>query len=235
MGMLAIITARSGSKRIPKKNIKLFAGKPIIHYPIEAALRSGMFDEVMVSTDSEEIANVARQCGASVPFMRSEKTANDFASTREVLLEVLEKYKERGKTFDQICCIYPLSPFITGERLKQAGTFFVESGADGLIPVVPFSYPPQRGFYINENRLQWVHPEHYKTRRQDLPKIYHDVGQFYFYNVEAYMEENFSVSGKNVPYIMPHKEVHIIDTIEDWEVAELKYKQIKRAERKRNR
>ena len=121
MSMLAIITARGGSKRIPKKNIKAFAGKPIIHYAIEAALNSGIFDEVMVSTDSEEIAQIARQAGANIPFMRSEKTANDFATTRDVLLEVLERYAEQGKHFEQICCIYPTNPFITGEKLRQAG------------------------------------------------------------------------------------------------------------------
>lgn len=223
MSMLAIITARGGSKRIPKKNIKLFAGKPIIHYAIEAARDSGIFDEVMVSTDSEEIAEIARQAGAAVPFMRSEKTANDFATTRDVLLEVIDTYAKLGKTFDQICCIYPTNPFITAEKIKLAGEAFVASGAPGMIPVVAFSFPPQRGFYIHENRLEWVQPEHRNTRSQDLPKIYHDVGQFYFYNTEAYLQPGFDTGKNMLPFVISEKEAQDIDTQEDWEMAEMKY------------
>lgn len=231
MSMLAIVTARGGSKRIPKKNIKPFAGKPIICYSIEAALESGVFEEVMVSTDSEEIAEIARRAGASVPFMRSEKTANDFATTRDVLLEVLENYARQGKHFDRICCIYPTNPFITPEKLKQAGEAFVESGADGLTPVVAFSFPPQRGFYIREGCLQWVQPEHCNTRSQDLPKIYHDVGQFYFYNVEKYLAPDFVTNSTIIPYVIPEKEAQDIDTLEDWEMAELKYELMNRTKR----
>lgn len=231
VSMLAIITARGGSKRIPKKNIKPFAGKPIIHYAIEAALNSGIFDEVMVSTDSEEIAEVARQGGASVPFMRSEKTANDFATTRDVLLEVIDCYAKMGKHFDSICCIYPTNPFITADKLKRAGETFAASGAEGMTPVVAFSYPPQRGFYIQDNKLEWVQPEHYATRSQDLPTIYHDVGQFYFYNVKAYMRPGFSTNSNIVPFVISEKEAQDIDTAEDWEMAEMKYELLKRTER----
>lgn len=231
MSMLAIITARGGSKRIPKKNIKAFAGKPIIHYAIEAALNSGIFDEVMVSTDSEEIAQIARQAGANIPFMRSEKTANDFATTRDVLLEVLERYAEQGKHFEQICCIYPTNPFITGEKLRQAGEAFAASGADGMTPVVPFSFPPQRGFYICDNKLQWVQPECASARSQDLPKIYHDVGQFYFYNVEAYCRPDFGTNSNVMPFVISEKEAQDIDTQEDWEMAEIKFELMKRAEK----
>lgn len=231
MSMLAIITARGGSKRIPKKNIKPFAGKPIILYSIEAALQCGLFEEVMVSTDSEEIAQIALQAGAKVPFMRSEKTANDYATTRDVLLEVIERYEQEGKRFDRICCIYPTNPFITPERLKEAGDAFVESKADGLTPVVAFSYPPQRGFYINDERLEWVQPEHYATRSQDLPKMYHDVGQYYFYNVEAFLREDFVTNSCIAPFVISEKEAQDIDTIEDWELAEMKYELLKRTER----
>lgn len=229
MSMLAIITARGGDKSVPNKSVKYFSGKPMIHYAIESALSSGVFDEVMVFTDSEEVARVARQAGASVPFMRS---TNDSVTTVDVLLEALDGYKLMGKTFDRICCIYSDNPFITGEKLKQAATFFVESGADGLTPVVAFSYPPQRGFYINDNRLQWVQPEHYATRSQDLPKIYHDVGQFYFYDVEAYLKEDFVFTGKIAPFIIPEEEAQDIDTLEDWKMAEMKYDLMKRAEKK---
>lgn len=228
MSMLAIITARGGSKRIPKKNIKFFAGKPIIHYAIEAARDSGIFEEVMVSTDSEEIAEIARQAGATVPFMRSEKTANDYATTRDVLLEVVENYGKLDKTFDQICCIYPTNPFITAEKLKLAGETFAVSGASGMTPVVAFSFPPQRGFYIRENKLEWVQPEHRNTRSQDLPKIYHDVGQFYFYNTKAFLEPDFETAGHIIPFIISEKEAQDIDTQDDWEMAEMKYELLNR-------
>ena len=231
MSMLAIITARGGSKRIPKKNIKPFAGKPIIHYAIEAALNSGIFDEVMVSTDSEEIAKVACQAGANVPFMRSEKTANDFATTRDVLLEVLAVYEQMGRRFDKMCCIYPTNPFITGEKLRQAGETFAASGADGMTPVVAFSYPPQRGFYIQNNKLEWVQPEHSATRSQDLPKIYHDVGQFYFYDIKAYRKPDFVASGNNIPFVIPEMEAQDIDTLEDWEMADIKFELMRRLEK----
>lgn len=233
MSALAIITARGGSKRIPKKNIRLFAGKPIICYAIEAALSGGIFDEVMVSTDSEEIAEMARQAGAQVPFMRSEETANDFATTRDVLLEVVTQYEASGKKYDEICCIYPTNPFITPEKLKCAFDVFRKSGADGLTPVVAFSYPPQRGFYIQENKLAMVQPEHYSTRSQDLPKIYHDVGQFYIYNVAAYKKADFVQNSNIVPFVIPEKEAQDIDTLEDWEMAELKFEIMQKAERER--
>ena len=145
---LAMITARGGSKRIPRKNIKEFCGKPILFYSIEAALHAGVFDEVMVSTDDEEIAMLAKQAGAKVPFMRSEATANDYASTDEVIMEVLKEYKKQGQHFDSFCCIYPTAPFITAERLKEAMELL--DTADSVMPVVPFSYPPQRGLIVNE-------------------------------------------------------------------------------------
>jgi len=231
MSVLAIITARGGSKRIPKKNIKLFAGKPIIRYAIEAALGCNIFDEVMVSTDSEEIAEVARQSGANIPFMRSTKTANDFATTRDVLLEVLETYKKMGKQFDHICCIYPTNPFITEKKLRQAGEIFLKSGADGMTSVVAFSFPPQRGFYIKDNKLEWVQPEYNAARSQDLPQIYHDVGQFYFHNVKAYLRPDYVTNSVVIPYVIPEKEAQDIDTLEDWELAEIKYELMKRAEK----
>jgi len=224
MSKLAIITARGGSKRIPGKNIKDFCGKPIINYSIEAALQSGIFDEVMVSTDSEEIASVARKAGASVPFMRSEATSNDYATTRDVLLEVIQEYEKRGKKFDHICCIYPTNPFITPEKLADAGKAYEMSGADGLMPVVVFSYPPQRGYYIQQDQLVMVQPEHYRTRSQDLPKIYHDAGQFYFYRVTDFMREDYVDNHSWLPYEVSEKESQDIDTPEDWEMAEMKYR-----------
>lgn len=224
MSRLAIITARGGSKRIPGKNIKLFLGKPIINYSIEAALESDIFDEVMVSTDSEAIADVARKAGAYVPFMRSAETANDFATTREVLLEVINKYESMGKHFEQFACIYPTNPFITYKKLRQAWKVFDESNVDSLMPVVAFSYPPQRGYYNVNGLLQMVQPEHERTRSQDLPRIYHDVGQFYFYNTNRFLLDLPNEQMKTMPYEISEREAQDIDTIEDWELAEMKYK-----------
>ena len=144
MSSIAVITARGGSKRIPHKNIKDFCGKPIIAYSIEAALESGLFDEVMVSTDDEEIAEIARVFGASVPFMRSSSTSDDYATTSDVLLEVLDAYESQGRTFDSLCCIYPTAPFVTAGKLHAARSLF-EDGADTVLVVTEYSFPPQRG------------------------------------------------------------------------------------------
>ena len=224
MKSVAIITARGGSKRIPRKNIKDFCGKPIIAYSIEAALGSGMFEEVMVSTDDEEIADIAKKCGASVPFMRSEATANDYATTADVLGEVIARYKEMGKTFDYAACIYPTAPFITGEKLKSALDDLVASGADCIMPVVKYSYPPQRSLVINNGSLEYKWPEHMNTRSQDLEPFYHDCGQFYVFKVDNFLKTKQVISGVVRPIELPESEVQDIDEQSDWEIAELKYK-----------
>lgn len=216
---IAIITARGGSKRIPKKNIKEFMGKPMLAYAIEAALNSEIFEEVMVSTDCLEIANVAKKYGAKVPFMRSEKTSNDFATTADVLDEVICEYKKLGIKFDNFCCIYPCVPFLTGEALKSAHQNFLDSGADRLIPVVKFSFPIQRAFKINKNGfLEYREPKNALKRSQDLEPMYHDVGMFYFYKT------NKILSDKIVMFEMDESAIQDIDTMEDWKVAEMKYR-----------
>ena len=222
MKNIAIITARGGSKRIPKKNIKEFCGKPIIAYSIEAALNSGMYDEVMVSTDSEEIAEIAKKYGAQVPFLRSEKTSNDFATTRDVLDEVIEEYKKRGKSFDFMTCIYPTAPFVTAQKLKEAVTKLSESDADWAMPVTAYSFPPQRAMVIRDGGLEYQYPEYKNTRSQDLEPIYHDCGQFYVYKIDVYMGEKQG-SGKVLPLITPEEETQDIDNISDWIIAEIKY------------
>lgn len=230
MADVAIITARGGSKRIPGKNIKDFCGKPIMAYAIAAALDSGLFDEVMVSTDSPEIAEIAKAHGASVPFMRSPSASDDYATTADVLHEVLSAYAEQGKNFDFMCCLYPTAPFVTAEKLRVAHTAFMESGADMLEPVVAFSYPPQRSFSIEAGLLAYNYPEHVRTRSQDLPTWYHDAGQFYFYRVEAFRRsvEGSSEQGgydlRCVPFVMNEMEVQDIDTLMDWQLAEAKYR-----------
>lgn len=227
MKAVAIITARGGSKRIPGKNKKEFLGKPIICYSIRAALASGLFEEVMVSTDDEEIAQIAERAGASVPFMRSEATANDYATTDDVLLEVLEEYEKRGKTFDYMACIYPTAPFVTGEKLKEAMRLLTEYGASGVMPVVSFSFPPQRGMTIRNGHLEYCYPENAMKRSQDLETMYHDCGQFYFYQVEKYRASKGDLEEGYVPMILPETEVQDIDNLSDWKLAEMKYQMMK--------
>lgn len=221
---VAIITARGGSKRIPKKNIKEFCGKPILAYSIEAALNSGLFDEVMVSTDSEEIAAVAKKYGANIPFMRSEKTADDYATTADVLMEVLEEYEKRGKTFEYMACIYPTAPFVTPEKLRDALDKLKTQKAMMAMPVVAFSYPPQRGYVIQDNRLHMKWKENFNKRSQDLEKIYHDCGQFYIYEVERYRKLRGQIMEGIVPVMVDEMEVQDIDNEVDWKIGEIKYK-----------
>ena len=223
MKTIAIITARGGSKRIPRKNIKEFCGKPILAYSIEAAVGSGIFDTVMVPTDDEEIAAIAKQYGAEVPFYRSEKTANDFATTNDVLLEVLEEYEKRGEHFDMGCCIYPTAPFVTSKKLQEAVKQLTESDADTLIPVVAFSYPPQRAMVVEDDRLVFKYPEYLDSRSQDLQPHYHDVGQFYVFRTEAFKKNQKLMVGNILPMIVSELEVQDIDNLTDWKIAEMKY------------
>lgn len=227
---LAIITARGGSKRIPKKNIKDFLGRPIIAYSIEAALASGVFEEVMVSTDSEEIAEIAKKYGAAVPFLRSERTAGDTATTADVLLEVLEEYRNRGKEFEIFSCIYPTAPFIRAERLKEAFRMIRESTADELLPVVSFSYPPQRGYIMKDGFLEMKWKENFSVRSQDLEKLYHDCGQFYFFRTAAYQQRKGLITDGILPFVMDEMEVQDIDNETDWKLAELKYQLLHQSE-----
>lgn len=221
---IAIITARGGSKRIPKKNIKEFCGKPIIAYSIRAALDSGIFDEVMVSTDSEEIAEIARAYGAKVPFMRSAKTSDDFATTADVLMEVLERYQEMDRTFDVMSCIYPTAPFVTPQKLQSAYDTLKKEQAVMAMPVVAFSYPPQRSYVLNGNMLEMKWKENYNKRSQDLEKMYHDAGQFYMYQVESYVRLKGQIDQSIVPVIVDEMEVQDIDNETDWKLAEQKYR-----------
>ena len=227
---LAVIPARGGSKRIPLKNIKQFCGRPILAYSIEAAVGSGIFDEVMVSTDNDEIAAIAQQYGASVPFLRSAEASSDYASTMDVLLEVLERYRQSDREFSYLCCIYPAAPFVTAEKLRQAFQMLCDSGADTLVPVIPFSYPPQRGFTIQGNRLRMKWPENLAARSQDLEPIYHDCGQFYFGRTDALLREKKIFGQNTVPLFLSELEVQDIDNEDDWKLAELKYEHMKRRE-----
>lgn len=220
---LAIIPARGGSKRIPRKNIKDFLGKPIIAYAIETALNCGLFSDVMVSTDDPEIAEIAKAYGASVPFLRSTNNSNDFASTVDVIKEVESEYNARFlRVFDRICCIYPTAPLIKTEHLKAGMTLMSESDFDSVFPVVPFSYPIWRGLEVTDGRVKMVWPENQNVRSQDLKPVYHDAGQWYWYNPTRITDSLFTSNTASI--ILAEEEVQDIDTPSDWLMAEMKYK-----------
>ncbi|MFZ6664788.1 pseudaminic acid cytidylyltransferase [Peijinzhouia sedimentorum] len=223
MKNLAIIPARGGSKRIPGKNIKAFLGKPIIAYSIEVALKSGLFDEVMVSTDDDAIAEMAKKYGAKVPFFRSPKNADDFATTAEVLVEVIDEYKRIDKRFAMACCLYPTAPFVTPLQLQNAHSRMIDEELDSIYPVVPFSYPIQRALRINDGRLGFVNPEFSTVRSQDLQKAYMDAGQFYFFQVDAFLKSKSLLMPKTGAMIISELTAQDIDNEVDWKLAEMKY------------
>ncbi len=221
---IAIITARGGSKRIPRKNIRDFCGKPILAYSIEAAMSSEIFDEVMVSTEDAEIAKIAKSYGANVPFFRSAETSNDYATTADVLLEVLAKYQVLGRDFQYGCCIYPTAPFVTAEKLKNAMEQLTEDGITSVVPVTAFPFPPMRGFLLENGQAHYAFPEFASKRSQDLPFMYHDCGQFYCFRAEAFLESRSLIMGHTKAIVMPEMEVQDIDNEQDWKLAELKYR-----------
>lgn len=231
--ILGIIPARGGSKRIPQKNIREFCGKPILAYSVEAALKTGLFEEVMVSTDSEKIAGTARQCGASVPFMRSGDASGDFATTAEVLQEVLENYRKQGRTFDYMACIYPTAPFVTARKLTEAFRVMEETGAAAVLPVVAFSYPPQRAYLVKDGRLKMKWKENYRMRSQDLEPLYHDCGQFYIYEVNQFLEQKGQITEGIVPIFVDEMEMQDIDHESDWKLAELKYEMMQKKQKEK--
>jgi len=220
---VAIITARGGSKRIPRKNIKDFLGHPIIKYSIDAALLAGCFDEVMVSTDDTEIADISKRFGAQIPFFRSSSTSNDFATTADVIEEVLLEYRHTGKDFEYFCCIYPTAPFVSPERLKQGYDVLKEGNTDIVLPVVRFNYPIQRALKIEEGRLKMIWPEYLMARSQDLMPTYHDAGQFYWGRSERFLKQKKLFTESTIPIEVPESHVQDIDTLEDWKIAEMKY------------
>jgi len=224
MKKIAIIPARGGSKRIPRKNIKLFLGKPIIYYSIQAAIESKLFDEVMVSTDDEEIAEIAKKYGAKVPFFRSEENANDDATTIEVISEVIQVYKKQNKEFEYACCIYPCAPFVTSMILKVSFQKLKDSKLDCVFPVCKYGHPIQRALEIQEsNRIAMIYPENMQIRTQDFRDSYHDLGQYYFFKLNPILKQN-TLWNNNTGFIeVKEMESHDIDTVEDWGIAEFKY------------
>lgn len=221
---IAIIPARAGSKRIPKKNIKNFLGKPIISYAIEAAIKSNLFETVMVSTDSDEIKNIALSCGAEVPFLRSKKNSDDYATTIDVIEEVINRYDKIGNNFEYSCCIYPTAPFTTPTRLRFFYEKLKEKDFDCIFPILEYSHPIQRSLkLIVENNIEMVHPENLVTRSQDLEKRYHDAGQFYWFVPDKLIPAKKLWTENTGGIVINPLEAQDIDNLDDWKLAELKY------------
>jgi pseudaminic acid cytidylyltransferase len=218
---IAIIPARGGSKRIPRKNIKLFHGKPIIAYSIDAAIQSGCFDKIIVSTDDQEIADVALQYGAEVPFLRPADISDDFATTLDVMQHAIGWCKDQQWIVDKVCCIYATSPFILPEDIKQGLEELSDEKVQYAFSVTTFSFTIQRAISLDESgAVSMFSPEYANTRSQDLPEAYHDAGQFYWGKATAYLTGKALFSEHSKAVILPRKRVQDIDTPEDWELAE---------------
>lgn len=222
---LAVIPARGGSKRIPRKNIKLFCGKPMIARSIEAALESGCFDEVIVSTDDAEIAEIARQHGASVPFIRPAELSDDYTGTIPVMSHAVEWFIANGENPEQVCCIYATAPFVAGEDIRRGLESLTENECDYAFSVTSYAFPIQRAIRITPTgRVEMFHPEHFNTRSQDLEEAYHDAGQFYWGRTSAWLEGRAIFGADSTPVLLPRHRVQDIDTPEDWERAEWLFK-----------
>ena len=221
---IAVIPARGGSKRIPRKNLKSFCGKPMLNYAIEAAIASTLFDRVIVSTDDDEIAALAKKSGAEVPFRRSQELSNDHATTLPVVQDAIRRLEEEGSSIEMVSCIYPTVPLLSGKTLRRAGREFFSNPRDFLVAATAFDYPVQRGFFFSEDRgLQMLFPEEYETRSQDLRPVFHDAGQFYFASRGTWLNSTRMYTESSRLFLLPKEKVCDIDTLEDWEWAEFLY------------
>jgi pseudaminic acid cytidylyltransferase len=221
---VAVIPARGGSKRIPNKNIKLFAGKPIIHFSIEAAQQCGLFDRIIVSTDSQEISKVARQAGAEVPFLRPANLSDDHTPTAPVLEHALKWLKSKGHAVNYLCCIYPTAPFVRSEDLIKGYNLLVENNISSVFSLTEFEFTIFRALKVNDGGFtEMFWPENEVIRSQDLPTAYHDAGQFYWLDAEKFLKNKKLYAKDAKPVILPRVLVQDIDTLEDWEMAELMY------------
>jgi len=218
---VAIIPARGGSKRIPRKNVKDFYGKPMIAWSIEAAKASGCFDKIIVSTDDPEIADIARQFGAEIPFMRPAALSDDYTGTIPVIRHAVEWLNQNDAPVDYACCIYATAPFILPEDLKQGLQLIKNSGSSYAFSVTSYAFPIQRAVRITKNgRVAMFNPEHFQTRSQDLEETWHDAGQFYWGTADAWCEERAIFGEDSLPVRLPRHRVQDIDTAEDWNRAE---------------
>lgn len=220
---IAIIPARGGSKRIPRKNIKEFCGKPMISYSIESAKQAGCFERIIVSTDDSEIAKIAKEYGAEVPFIRPDDISNDYASTLDVIAHAILELNLIDKC--NICCIYATAPLISSQKLLEGLAILHTEKLDYVFSATEFSYPIQRAFkLLTNNNVEMFHPEHFNKRSQDLEKAYHDAGQFYWGNSQAFLDKTPFFGNYSRPIILPNTQVQDIDTPDDWKLAEILYK-----------
>lgn len=218
---LAVIPARGGSKRIPGKNTRSFCGQPIIKYSIDAALHSRLFDHVIVSTDDDEIARIAVQCGADVPFSRPSHLSNDTASIMPVLRHAIEWTQRRRGEVDQACCIYATAPFILPEQLVKADSLLRQSSdAEFVLPITTFDYAPHRALSIEDGSLRFLWPEHSLTHSQHLVEAVHDAGLFFYGRSSSFFEYDSTMESRCLPLMVPRYRAVDIDTAEDWEFAE---------------
>lgn len=227
---LAVIPARGGSKRIPRKNVKPFAGKPMIAWSITAALDSGCFDRVIVSTDDDEIADVARQHGAQVPFMRDAGLADDHTGTIPVVADAIRREAAAGHAYAEVCCLYATAPFVTGDDLRRGLTALCTTDADYAFTATSYAFPIQRAIRLDAHgRVAMFWPEHFSTRSQDLEPAFHDAGQFYWGRAEAWLAGRAIFTPAAVAVLQPRHRVQDIDTPEDWERAEWMHQALARA------
>ena len=227
---ICIIPARGGSKRIPRKNIKSFCGQSIIGYSIKAALDSQCFDQVIVSTDDAEIAEVAKSFGASVPFVRPDELANDYTGTIPVIKHAIEWFDDQKQLLSEVCCLYATTPFVQADTIRKAYKQMKQEKADYCFTVTSFEFPIQRAVKVTtENRIEMFHPKYLETRSQDLKEAYHDAGQFYWGKAEAFRQQKPLFSKSATPYLLPRHLVQDIDTPEDWKRAELMYQVLKKS------
>jgi N-acylneuraminate cytidylyltransferase len=228
---IAIIPARGGSKRIPRKNIKLFHGKPMIAYSIEAAISSGCFDKIIVSTDDLEIAEIAKGFGAEVPFLRPADISDDFATTIDVIHHAVTWCESQSWKIDQVCCLYATAPFVTSSDIASAKEKLCSaSGIDFVFSATTFPFPIQRAVRLASNGVvSMFDPQHELSRSQDLPEAYHDAGQFYWGTRDAFIHKKPFFSSKSLIHLLPRIKVQDIDTPEDWEIAEAMYSFLNRS------
>jgi len=225
---IAVIPARGGSKRIPRKNIKLFCGKPMIAWSIEAAKKSGIFERIICSTDDEEIASIARNYGADVPFVRPISMADDHIGIGQVIAHAVEWVQNQGLTPEYFCCIFATAPFIQATDIQSGLKLISKKHCDYVISVTSFSFPIQRASKIEaDGKVGMFYSKNYNTRSQDLEKAYHDAGQFIWASPNVWKKCRPVFTSNSYPVILPRFRVQDIDTQEDWERAELMFKTLK--------
>ena len=225
---LAVIPARGGSKRIPRKNVREFCGRPMIAWSIEAALQSGCFDKIVVSTDDDEIAAISVAEGAEVPFRRPSNLSDDYTATSPVVAHAIQWCSDAGSPPDKVCCLYATAPFVNPVDIVQGLRQLEASDADFAFSVTSYPFPIQRAVRVNESgRVNMFQPEHFLTRSQDLEEAYHDAGQFYWGTATAWLENRPIFSAKSAAVFLPRHRVQDIDTPEDWQRAELMFSVIR--------